>query len=403
MLIGYSKESTNAHAVLSDGNFLSVSDTLSIFGDTINCKVYRNGEYITVPLYYTNNPNLVSGSIQSVDSDSTFDSVAAGRPVICYESSSIQSATVDPAYITLDISPTYSIFGTYQIHTFIACQTQSDVSAAAYTSPSWDWVVNGSGVHVENSTTKSNGSYLSTLTRQVGSSNYQKYTFVPFDFNSQSEITGYSVRAVFYGNNWGNNKIRILLGCPYVSSGAQGSAGAVYQTTASGGSGGGSSSTEINVNVDVDMSETNGLLDSMLDWFGDFFSDLWDFVDGLFVPSEGFFDNWVDEIIDTLTDEFLPHIPLHEQLDDIVNDLLAALGGGAAQTVTFPAISVPGTSFSLPAYSVPLVPNGYENVVEYLKTFIDVICTVWVFNMIINRIHGLIVGETSVEVITDAD
>lgn len=83
---------------------------------------------------------------------------------------------------------------------------------------------------------------------------------------------------------------------------------------------------------------------------------------------------------------------------------MSALGEGGVHSITFDdthgsAINVPGTDFSLPRINVPLVPQGMEGVVDYVALVIDVVCTVWVFNMVINRIHALIVGETAVEVV----
>ena len=362
----------------------------SYIGDTINFKYWNGSQYVDGVAQYTG-----TDTVSGLWSDTASDTIVNGAVVLKYFASSVNYQNTQ-GYITIDASPLYSITNTSQVHAFIGVSTHNLISAPAYNSPQWDW----SFGHFENRCESSANSGYQAYFKIRNSSIYFPYVEVNQSFNAPTSC--YSSTCTFYGNSSsGYNNLTICVGVPYVSNGASGASGTLppAETT-----------TANNINVNIDLTDTNqeletqtGIISSILTWASSFFSNLTLTVRNWFVPSENFLDNWVDELLDIIEDKFIPHTALNGQLENIASDLALALGEGGVQAVQFPALSVPGTDFSMPAYSVPLVPNGMESSIEYLKVMIDCLCTIWVFNMVLNRVHALIVGETAVEVIDNVD
>ena len=388
-LIVFSAGSIDASAALSDGAYLTPSEARAVFGETLSVTFFDGSDYVDTTASY-----FGKYAIQRVFSETTYDSVYAGAEALVYQVNISATTSDNVSYVTVRARPRYSIIGTSQLHTWIGCVSNSTIGTV-FQSPAWDWTIG----HFENHDLAEVNSGTRAYLRLGGS----VYSFVPVDYSSQSEFSTYCTDATFFGNRT-TGGLFIAIGIPYVDSDSTAESGTnVAGAGGSGGSGG-------NVNVNIDLSETNeelatqtGIFNSILAWIGQFFNELSSTVRSWFIPSQNFFENWIDELMDVITDHFLPHLPLNGQIENIASDLAAALGEGGVQAVNFPAISVPGTDFSMPSYSVPLVPSGMEDSIEYLKLMIDCLCTVWVFNMVLNRIHAIIVGETSVEVIDDVD
>lgn len=370
---------------------MTYNDAVAIFGQTITVRYFDGSGYVDASASLVGQDTVIISY-----ADTAADSMYNGAPYIYYELTGI-TVSSNPDYIQVRTNPSYSILDTDQIHTFIAVSGGRDIPVSVYNNDRWDWNFQ----YFENNvydTDRYGTEYHSQFRCNQG-----WFSYVPIDatFNAPTDI--YCLEANFYGNSVSNGSLYIAVGIPYVSISASGAAGTLPDSGGGGSSGG-------DINVNIDLSETNeelqtqtGIISSILGWLGDFFQDLGDTVISWVVPSENFFENWVEEIKDDIIEHFVPHLPLNGQLENIASDLALALGQGGVSSVQFPAISVPGTEFSIPAYSVPLVPSGFEDFVEYVKVMIDCLCTVWVFNMVLNRIHALIVGETSVEVINSAD
>ena len=154
-----------------------------------------------------------------------------------------------------------------------------------------------------------------------------------------------------------------------------------------------SNSGDINVNVTVDNTETNSLL-----------SDIWDSITGLvsgiahlFIPDDDYIENWLEDMGDVISDAFTDKVNL-----DVLKDLLLDLGTyGNTSSIQFPAISI-GES-TIPARSVQLKPSGFETLFNFVETAINLVCTIWVFNMVLLRIKAVFVGEQVVEVEGDVE
>lgn len=361
---------------------MTPQEALQTFGNTISCQYYVNGDYQTATFTY----NSVWSSAYGDHSNGAW--TYEGSQFLEYTCNI--SPDVNPQYITFDIQPMYSIFDTEQIHTVICLSTGSQNSVSMiYQSPSWDWVFDGQTYHLENSAEGDISGQFAYI-RSDG----QGFTFVPADFSSPRLASGYSYRAVFSGNV-ANYPCRLLIGIPYVSTGASGSEG-TFTTASSGGN--------TNINVSVDMSETNekidesnGFLSSIVSWITDFFSNLGSFFVRLFVPADGFIDNWKEDLAEAIADTFSPVDTVNDTLDRLKQAFDIA-GEGSINAIEFPAISIPGTSFSTPAVSVPLRPMSDSSIYDRIAKFIDIVATIAVFNMLLNKFKAFLVGEKVVEV-----
>ena len=149
---------------------------------------------------------------------------------------------------------------------------------------------------------------------------------------------------------------------------------------------------DVNVDVDVDMEETNGLLSDIIDTIIDAVSSVVSGVGDLFMPDEDYIENWVDDMSDLVVDAFSDSVH-----DDTLKDILLDIGTyGATDSIRFPAVTVGDTTL-IPSTSVSLVPFG-RNIMVHVETAINLVCTMWVLNMVMNRIKGIIVGEKVVDI-----
>lgn len=385
--IVFSGASIDAAAALTNGRYLTPTESRDIFGSEISGKYYNGSEYVDCTFTYNTTATLYGVNTAGL----TGDYLNANSTYLIYTAQFTANTAVQ--YITVEVQPTYSIFDTTQIHSCIALSAgTSNASSPAtpsstFQSPSWDWIIGGSSVHLENSDTISGGGKKAGIDFKLNSV-HTWFSFVQLDFTSQSSISGYSLAADFYGNSAVGGKYYLAIGCPYVDSSSTASNG-TFTTAPAGVSG------DINVNVDVDMTETNGLLGTI----ADLLSGLLDGIQGLFVPSQNFVINWKDQLVQLLWDTFGPYDFLHTELLDLITDIM---GEGTIQAVEFPAINVPHTSFTLPARSVPLIPNGTEGLFDKAAYAIDIVATFAVINMFMRKVKAVLVGEKVVE-IDDAD
>lgn len=149
---------------------------------------------------------------------------------------------------------------------------------------------------------------------------------------------------------------------------------------------------DVNVDVDVDMEETNGLLSDIIDTIIDAVSSVVSGVGDLFMPDEDYIENWIDDMSDLVVDAFSDSVH-----DDTLKDILLDIGTyGASDSIRFPAVTVGNTTL-IPSTSVSLVPFG-RDIMVHVETAINLVCTMWVLNMVMNRIRGIIVGEKVVDI-----
>ena len=364
-------------AALDGGRFLTPAESLDIFGSEIGVKYYNGIDYVDAVARYQG----VDYVFENFWNDDT-GYLVSDRALLRY---SFQASDINsnPDYITVDLSPRYSIFDTSMIYTSIGV-TAPLQNISVYQSPQWEWNIAGARqVFEAGSIAESNGN----LSRYRLRSNNSHYVcFVPAYYSSQNTFSAYSLRATFSGAQTFSGSVEVLISVPYVSSDASGSSGVITTSATSSPSQG-----DINVNVDVDMSETNGLLGSVVDLL----SGLVDGIAGLFVPEQNSLEAFENALADLLMDTF-GGID-NDMLINVIEDLLTH---GATESVTFPALSVPGTSFSLPAYNVPLKPAAAQNraLYEGVALAIDLVATCAVLNLVQTKIKAVLVGEKVVEV-----
>lgn len=383
---------------------MTPQDALSVFGSQIHAKYYNGTDYTDFVFTY-DSVQTVSSVYSSV---SYPDSVYSGAQYLEYRVSvsDLPSYNTDINYITVDISPTYSIFDTEFIYSFVALTDYGSVSTA-YQSPSCDWVWNGRNVHIENSAIDPTVSGGLACFGSSSTGNHEWFTFVPVDLTSTSNTSGYCTRATFSGNDISNrNTLCFAIGIPYISYGATGSQGTFTTSPSSDGG-------DTNITVNVDMSETNekieetnGILSTIHSWLSSFFSTLGSTVLSWFMPSQNFLSNWVSQIMNTIEEHFSPWPILNERITTMIQNIMNTMGQGGVESVEFPAIDVPldvpgqdpNASFTISSQSVPLFPNGTSPLRDLLKDGLDMVCTIWVFNMVLNRIKAKILGEQVVEI-----
>lgn len=185
-----------------------------------------------------------------------------------------------------------------------------------------------------------------------------------------------------------NTRLNVYLSCPLVNDTAYGATGTVVSTstptTQTGVNG------DINVNVDVDMEETNGLLDSILDGI----SGLVDGIADIFIPEDGILESFENDLAELLQDTFGG--VESDMLINVIEDLLTH---GATESVTFPAINVPGTNFHINSYSVPLKPASTQlhSFYDAVALALDLVATIAVLNQIFDKMKAVVVGEKVVE------
>lgn len=370
--IVFSAECIDAHA-LSGGRWLTTSESAQVFGATFDVTYFDGTDYVTSTASYTGGTRALQSAVG--DLPSGIDCLQYTCPC-----TSISSA---PQYITLDIRPQYSIFDTDQLHTAIFVYSTSTAAVPPYSTPQWRWIISGQE-EIFTGELDNDDNISAVLVAS------DRCFYIPVDIDSQSTFTASSIRCTFVAPvSIYDNKLYFYLAPVYVSSDADASNG-VQTTVTTGQNQGGAG---------VDLSETNGLLDSILDGISGLGDVIVDGISGLFIPEEGTIEAFENALADLLLDTFGGVDS--DMLDSTIQDLLTH---GATESVTWPAISVPGTSFSLPAYNVPLKPHSVQGraLYEALALAIDLVSTAAVINLVLHDIKVFLVGEKVVEV-EDAD
>lgn len=291
--------SINSSAAVSGGDYLSNADALALFGQSISVRYYQNdgntSGYVDATASY-----IGASSVQTMYSDTIFDSVYVGAPFLIYKCAT-PGINSNPSYITVKANPSFSVVDTDLLYTFIGCSaTENTRPSSSFTSPSWNW----SSGHYENSATDSNG-HKSYFRASTDGDNYP-YTFVPVELSTNASFSAYCQDANFYGNtNGGYGYTYIALGIPYISSSAT-----VHPGTDIGGGSGGSSGTG-DINVNVDMTETNGILSNVVNAITSLPTTIVNGISSIFVPEEGF----LDEKLEDLQDHFAWYDDLKEAGD----------------------------------------------------------------------------------------
>lgn len=275
---------------------MTAQEALDVFGSQISAQYFDGSDYVDCTFSYDS-----VQSVTSIDSTASYQFGVGAQFLRYYCFLSAGTVQQNPAYITFDIKPTYSILNTTQIHSFIALSSRLRVGTT-YQSPSWDWSVGGSTVHLENrdlSSGAGSGYYASLYGGGVTNA-----VFVPFDYSSASMTSAYSYRATFsgnYGMGDNSNRYALCIGIPYIDNNATGATGTLPPEE---------SQPDINVNVNVDLSGMESRLDDVAGGIDSINSALYDdsglsglsSVDDVGIPPLQFDYSTIDDVGEVLED-----------------------------------------------------------------------------------------------------
>lgn len=353
---------------------MSTSESLAVFGNTFVVTYYDGTDYVDTTATYTGSTRTLGDNVGDLP---------IGLECLQY-TAPVSNLNINPQYITVQFLPQYSVNFTSQIHTALFVYTsQTSAAVPPYQSPDWRWIINGNE-QIFTGPLINNDSQLDVC--RVG---VDDCFYVNVDYDSTETFSASSVRVSFVapvGTDAG--KVWLYIAPPYISEDATAENGIVTGTTTAPSGGSGS----------VDLDQTNGLLGDIIAGISNLGDNIIDGIIGLFVPEERTLEAFENALADLLLDTFGGIES--DMLDTVIVDLLTH---GATESITWPAISVPGTNFSLPAYNVPLKPAAVQNhnFYEALALLVDLICTCWVINLIMHNIKVFLVGEKVVEVEED--
>lgn len=339
-----------------------------IVGDTIPAKIYDGSGYTDVNFQYA-----FTSTVQRADDADL--GLTVGQTVVCWDCTvSGFIPSTDRQFVTVDLQPLYSFFDTQSVDMVCGLSAANDVSASVYSSPQWFWYQSGYGDRdFYNTFSNSSGLRSCVVVQHNNVGIPMGCTAVRASMSSQSTFSAYSKRVCFYGNSnysvQGSRGYLFFLSLPTVSDNSTFSSG-TFVTTQSGGSGG-----DVNVTVDVDMTETNGLLGSLLDVL----EGIVDGIAGLFVPSEQALEDFKDDMQDLLSE----HLGgLYEAQDALLEyaDSIVDADTTATSTIVFPAVSVPvggNNVFVFGGYNVDVKPfaDDFDVIYDALALLVDVIAT----------------------------
>lgn len=360
---------------------MTVQETRQFIGDSFSVTYYNGSDYVTTTATYDSFTSFVS---ETSENPSGFFS---GSSWLRYRIT-MNNINSSPAYVTVHLEPSYSLFDTEYIYTCFALSkvTNSSISSAAYQSPNSDWYIAGSNMNFANSSQSASGSgTYAYITLGTGA----QCSYIPIVHRSQSTFSAYSIDAEFSGGFSSLASFYVM--CPYVSDSASGASGSFASTSGSGGGSSGSG-TDINVNVDVDLTETNGLLGRI----EIILSGIVDGIKDLFLPDEEFMSQWVDDMQQLLADHLGGLYQAIDMLDEFWEQFENVT---TASEIYIPACQIPlaGETLTLGDWHVPLKVAGLPSIFyDGLALIIDFLAVMSFLHMCRNKLEIFLVPESEV-------
>ena len=368
--------SVDTAAAYEGGQFMSASDFREILGDDIVCEYFNGSEYVEGHFYYYGTTTGLTFR------DDTLTNVSSYQ--LLRYTTSLPGLSYSNEYITVHLSPKFSITDTKIINTFIGMRTQYDVSASAYNQSTWDWMFSGTTLSFV--APDYEGNYRNSY---IGGNNY---CTIPVQMSSDQLSSGYSFDVKFYGAGAASNA-QLIIGVPYISVDASVAEGTLPPVTTAPSGG------DINVTVDVDLQETNGILGDIKEGIAGLAETLLDGIKGLFVPDEDFMTDFKDDM-ETLLEDHLGGLYEAEQLvENFVEELPDVV---EKESIYIPACNIPlaGTTFTLGDWTVPLKVSGMPAILYNSIAFIiDFLCTTAFVNMCRKKLEIFLNPDS--EVITE--
>lgn len=395
LLIVFSGASIDAYAVdyvpdiPAGGKYLTSSEALDVLSRDITYKVWTGSDYVTRTASYTS--SRTSAHVYGYFSDSSNTTTEITTDFVNPDTLFLQfpldlsGLRNNAGYPAIIIDIPFTLTDTDYFYSAVALL--ADTVTATSEKPYWRWNVAGSSSDFSSRFSSLNA-YADFMKFGSAGSNL---TFIPVSYTSQTFSDYSSIQIVFPRGSAASSRI-LYIACPYVSS--TGGVSAETQTTAPVTTPAPSTGTDINVNVDVDMTETNGLLDQIKETLG----GLVDGIKGLFVPSEEDVILWKQDIAQILDDTFGGIPQLEGDLQNTVTQLISTQ---ATSSIQIPDLTIPYVGTLITARSVPLKPSGFDVLFDAIRLGADIVVTVWVFNMVQDKIKALLVGEMVVDRIGD--
>lgn len=219
-------------------------------------------------------------------------------------------------------------------------------------------------------------------------SGFSAFNFRPiyYDFENGGSVDSLKFSGIFpnYSSSDNSGVIYLCFICPYIGSGIFDSA----EITTTGGSG---SQTIINNNVD--MTETNGLLGSIISGLTSLGQSILQGIQNIFIPSPGFLDDQLAEIQDSFA--------WYDDIKQIGVDFSGAMENQA--NASAPVISIPTLSSRGHVYTerseMVLDLSDYQEAVVSVRAILSVL--LWIFFLwrlycrLPDIIHGsgMIIGD----------
>lgn len=297
---------------------MNAEEAYQFYGDSIECIYYSTSGYKNVSLVPSPNRYVYYYASSATPSEKLLPSWVYSNsvPFVVYYAH-VSDYSQNPSYLGFDISPNVHFSDCNAVRICAATYwggSGTGVSSSAY-SESFFNINDGNTLRYTNSPyIKSDGVYSHLGLQRSGGSAFRVLP-VPIDYVSDTLGDVSLMRIGFNGGKTDSGDICLYISAPLINDTAVCGSG-----ISSGNSGG---STIINNNVD--MSETNGLLDrikSGISSLGDGLSSLGthilDGIASIFVPSEGFMDEQIQEVKDSFV--------WYEQIQAVGTDLKTVFG-----------------------------------------------------------------------------
>lgn len=189
------------------------------------------------------------------------------------------------------------------------------------------------------------------------------------DYSSDTLSTVSMMQVGFNGCHLDGNEIDVYLSCPLVNDTAVPGTGIVTGTSSpSGGS-------------SADLTETNGLISSVISAITNLPNTIMQGLHNLFIPDDDFMDEFKDDMQDLLEDHLGGLYEAVTLLTDMFDDLPSVT---AKQSIYIPACHIPlaGVDFVLGDWTVPLKVSGLPNIFyEGIAFITDFLATMAFLNM----------------------
>lgn len=355
---------------------MTPTEAYAFYGDSISCTYYNGSDYVNATLVPSSSRRVYyrasTGDVYGQDFPSWLGADSNMQYVYYYCVASDYSS--NPSYLGLDISPNVHFSGCtdFRFAAFAYCGNNRVPNTSAGYSDSFIYVNNLRFSNAQN--VSAAGWYPAIPMTRSGSSGVWSCFGVWADFHSDVITSANLLRVGFNGARLDGNELGVYLSLPQYNTGATPETGTAVPgttTTTSAGSSGG----------DVNLTETNGLISSVISAITNLPNTIMQGLRNLFIPDDDFMDDFKDDMQDLLEDHLGGLYEAVTLLTDMFDDLPSVT---AKQSIYIPACHIPlaGTDFVLGDWTVPLKVSGLPNIFyEGIAFITDFLATMAFLNM----------------------